>query len=126
MNQENKKTEWKPVNMWIAAPIIMQIAIAGMLFWGFFGQKTSWDMSWLCPYTGVILCLELSMYNGVVKKGRHPVKSLYPIVIMLGFAFFFTLGFAADGWSYSWIALAAAAVGVGVVCLTDKAVAPKK
>lgn len=113
------------MNLWIAVPIIMQIAIAAMLFWGFFGGPGSWGRSWLCTYTGVILCLELYMYNNVLEKGLHPVKALYPIVIMLGFAFFFTLGFAANGWSFSWIALAAAAVAVGVVRCIDKAVVSK-
>ena len=124
--KQQVKEDWKPVNLWIAVPLIMQIAIAGMLFWGFFGGTEAWSRSWLCTYTGVILCLELTMYNGVVEKGKHPVKALYPIIIMLGFAFFFTLGFMVNGWSFSWIALAIAAAGVAVVYCIDKAVIGKK
>ena len=122
---QKQTTEWKKVNLWIAAPIIFQIAVAGMLFWGFFGGPDAWGYSWLCPYAGVILCLELYMYNNVIEKGKHPIKALYPIVIMLGFAFFFTIGFLANGWSFSWIALAIAAVAVGVIACVDKAVSNK-
>ena len=121
-----KQQEWKPVNLWIAVPMIMQIAIAAMLFWGFFGGSSVWGFSWLCPYAGVILCLELYMYNNVLKKGERPVKALYPIVIMLGFAFFFTLGFMTNGWSFSWIALVAAAVAVGVIYCIDRNTTVKK
>lgn len=121
-----KQQEWKPVNLWIAVPVLMQIAIAAMMFWGFFGGPGAWGVSWLCPYAGVILCLELHMYNSVLKKGEKPVKALYPIVIMLGFAFFFTLGFMANGWSFSWIALVVAAAAVGVIYCIDKGTNVKK
>ena len=119
-----KQTEWKPVNLWIAVPVIMQIAIAAMMLWGWFGH--AWNWSWLCSYAGVILCLELVMYNGVVSTGKHPIKALYPIVIMMGFAFFFTFGFARGGWSYSWLGLAGAAVGVLCVLIADKIIAKKE
>ena len=115
--------KWNPVNLWVAAPITMQIAITGMLLWGYFGN--AWGWSWLCPYVGVILCLELNFYNDALNKGRHPIKALYPCIIMQGFAIFFTDGFAAKGWGWSWIGLALAAAGVGVVCLIDKARAKK-
>lgn len=124
MKKQENQTEWKKVNLWIAVPVIMQIAIAAMMLWGYFGH--AWGWSWLCAYAGVVLCLELYMYNNVLDKGKHPFNALYPIVIMLGFAFFFTLGFAANGWSYSWIGLAAAAVAVCVLIGIDKAVISKK
>lgn len=119
------ETKFKPVNLWIAVPLIMQIAIAAMMLWGFFGKETSWNWSWLCSYIGVLLCLELYMYNGVIQKGKRPIQALYPIVIMLGFAFFFTAGFCVGGWAWSWIGLAAAAVAVLVIILIDKATAKK-
>ena len=120
------ETKWKPVNLWIAVPLIMQIAIAAMMLWGFFGTTYSWSMSWLCSYIGVLLCLELYMYNGVIEKGKKPIQALYPIIIMLGFAVFFTAGFVANGWAWSWIALVVAAVAVGIVILIDKATDKKK
>ena len=120
MKTENK---WSKINLWVAVPLIMQIAIAAMMLWGFFGD--AWRWSWLCPYIGVILSLELFFYNSALKEGKHPVKALYPIVIMLGFAFFFTGGFAANGWSWSWIGLALAAAGIGIVLLIDRSVSKK-
>ena len=119
---EEKK--WTRVNLWVAVPLIMQIAVAAMMIWGFAGN--AWDKSWLCTYVGVILCLELMFYNTALDKGHHPVKALYPILIMLGFAFFFTGGFAANGWSWSWIGLVLAAAGIGVVCLVDRSVSKGK
>ena len=56
---EEKK--WTRVNLWVAVPLIMQIAVAAMMIWGFAGN--AWDKSWLCTYVGVILCLELMFYN---------------------------------------------------------------
>ena len=120
MNEENRK----PINLWVAVPAIMQVAVLVMLLWGGIGK--AWDKSWLAPYIGVCLSLELLFYNGVVKKGQHPIKALYPILILIGFAFFFTLGFAFGGWSYSWIALALAAVGILIVLPIDKAISKKE
>ena len=118
MTHENK---WPRVNLWVAVPLIMQIAIAAMLLWGHFGK--AWHWSWLCPYVGVILSMELLFYNAAVEKGNHPVKALCPIVIMLGFAFFFTGGFAFGGWGWSWIGLALAAAGVCAVWMIEKKIA---
>ena len=115
----NKETTWTMVNLWVAIPLIMQIAIAAMMIWGFVGN--AWGQSWICTYIGVILCLELGFYNAALEKGQKPIKALYPILIMLGFAFFFTCGFAVNGWSWSWIGLVLAAVGVGAVLLVDRA-----
>ena len=119
MKQEN----FKPVNLWVAVPVIMQIAMAAFMLWGWFGK--AWNISWICNYAGVILCMELFFYNAEVKKGRSPIKALYPIIIMFGFGFFFLFGFAAHGWSYSWWGLVAAAIGVLVVLCIDKATAKK-
>ena len=118
-----EKKNWQPVNLWIAVPLVMQIAIAGQMLWGFFGD--AWGWSWLCSYIGVILCLELNFYNEALKKGDHPIKALYPVVIMLGFAFFFTAGFAFRGWSWGWIGLALAAAGVGIVYCADRKISGK-
>lgn len=111
--------KWQPVNTCVAIPIIMQVGISAQLIWGFFGN--AWAISWLCPYICVIICLELGFYNTAVKKGSHPIKCLYPIAIMLGFAFFFTCGFMLQGWNWAWIGLAAAAVAVIVIIIIDKA-----
>ena len=118
-----KKEDFKPVNLWVAVPVIMQIAIAGFMMWGF--NSNAWNISWICNYFGVIVCMELFFYNNAVKRG-DPFKALYPIVIMLGFAFFFLLGFVWNGWSFSWIGLAAAAVAVLILMLIDKATAKKR
>ena len=115
---DNKETGWTKVNLAVAIPLIMQVAVAAMLIWGFVGK--AWNWSWLCPYVGVILCLELVFYNQALEKGQHPVKALYPIIIMLGFAFFFTGGFAAGGWGWSWIGLVLAAAGVCAVSLAER------
>ena len=120
MHQENRK----PINLWVAVPAIMQVAVVVMLLWGHFGN--AWNLSWLAPYCGVVLSLELLMYNGVVKSGKHPIKALYPILLLIGFAFFFTLGFVFKGWSYSWIALAIAAVGILIVLPIDLAISKKE
>lgn len=114
----NEKKCCGPVNMCVAAPIIMQIAIAGQLLWGYFGN--AWNWSWLSSYIGVVLCLEILFYNTAAKKG-NPFKALYPIILVIGFAFFFTAGFAFGGWSWCWIALVGAAVALGIVFLIDKA-----
>ena len=119
MNEENRR----PLNLWVAVPMIMQIAVVIMLLWGFLGK--AWDLSWLAPYIGVVLSLELLFYNSVVKKGQHPIKTLYPILILIGCAFFFTIGFVWKGWSYSWIALAIAAVGILIVIPIDLAIGKK-
>ena len=116
----NNASKWPPVNLWVAIPLVMQIAFAGQLLWGFFGN--AWEWSWLCSYIGVVLSMELLFYNDALKKGNHPIKALYPIVIMLGFAFFFTAGFAFQGWSWGWIGLVLASVGVGAVWCADKAI----
>ena len=105
--------KWNPVNLVVAVPIIMQTAVSVQLIWGFLGNAWAW--SWLSSYIGVILCLELFFYNDALKKGNHPVKALYPIRIMLGFAFFFTCGFTVKGWGWSWIGLVLAAAGIVVV-----------
>ena len=118
-----KEKEWKTVNLWVAVPVIMQIAIAAQMLWGHFGKAWSW--SWLSSYAGVVLCLELLFYNESVKKTGAPFKALYPIIIMLGCAFFFTGGFAFRGWNWSWIGLALAAVGLAVAFLVNKSQAKK-
>lgn len=116
-----KPEECKPVNLWIAVPVIMQIAIAAQMLWGAFGN--AWSVSWLCSYIGVVICLELFMYNNVLRAGRKPIEALYPILILIGFAFFFTVGFMAPGgWSFSWGGLLFAAVGILIV----RAVARKR
>ena len=121
---EKERTEFKPVNLWVAIPVIMQIAIAAMMLWGWFGH--AWSHSWVCAYAGVILCMELFFYNAAVKSGKSPIKALYPIIIMLGFGFFFLFGFAVEGgWSFSWWGLVAAAIGVLVTLCVDKAVSKK-
>ena len=114
----------KPINLWVAVPAIMEVAVVIMLLWG--GLYKAWNLSWLAPYCGVVLSLELLFYNVVVKKGLHPIKALYPILILIGCAFFFTLGFVWQGWSYCWIALALAAIGVLIVLPIDKAIAKKE
>jgi hypothetical protein len=113
-----KETNWKPVNMWVAVPVIMQIAIVAQMLWGGFGD--AWDWSWICSWCGVILCLELMFYNAYVKKGLHPIKSLYPIVLMLGFGFWGIMAFAFRVWPVSWWGLVAAAIGCGIVYLFDR------
>ena len=120
-----KEKDFKPVNLWIACPLIMQIAIAAMMLWGFFGGEGAWSWSWLCSYIGVVLCIELSMYNGVIANGKRPILALIPIAILLGFAVFFTGGFCANGWAWSWIALAAAAVAVVIIVIIAKATEKK-
>ena len=119
-NEENRK----PINLPLAWLMIMQAAIAAMVLWGFFGN--AWDKSWIVSYIGVCLCIELSFYNGVVKKGQHPIKALYPTFIMYGFAFFFFFGFVFHGWSYSWIGLAVAAAAVLITIPIDMAIAKKE
>ena len=114
MNEKKFQT----VNLWVAVPIIMQIGILGQLLWGFLGG--GWALSWLCTYIGVILCLELVFYNTAINKGYHPIKSLYPILIMLGAAFFFTGGFAFNGWRWSWIGLVLATAGLIFVFIGDR------
>ncbi len=122
--KETKK-EFKPVNLPVACAVIMQIAMAGFMLWGWFGH--AWNISWICTYAGVILCLELFFYNAAVNDGKHPIKALYPIVIMLGLGFFFLFGFAAKGgWSFSWWGLVGAVIGVLAVLGVDKAIASKK
>ena len=119
-NEENRK----PINLLVATVVIMEMAIAAMLVWSFL--KNAWNLSWLAPYFGVILCLELLFYNTIVKKGQHPIKALYPTFIMFGFAFFFLLGFLKNGWSYSWIGLAIAAVCCLIILPIDLAIAKKE
>lgn len=112
--------EFRPVNMKLASPLIMQAAIAAQMLWGALGN--AWDKSWLCSYIGVIICLEIFMYNNVIKSGKRPIKALYPIIIMNGFAFFFTVGFTVEkGWSFSWCGLVFAAIAVFVVIAIEKA-----
>ena len=109
-----KPEEFKPVNLWIAVPVIMQAAIAAQMLWGTFGN--AWDVSWLCSYIGVVLSIELFMYNNVLKAGKHPIDALYPILILVGCAFFFTAGFLVKGgWSFSWAGLVFAAIGILIV-----------
>ncbi len=115
---EDKK--FRPIPLALFGGIVLQVACAVQMIWGYFGN--AWDISWLSSYIGVIVFCELLMYNGVVKSGNHPIKSLYVILIMNGFAFFFCVGFMLGGWSWSWIGLAAAAVAVVVVIPIDKSV----
>ena len=122
-SQDNNKNTWNKVNLWIMVPLIMQIAIVSMMLWGFFGN--AWHLSWLCTYVGVVLCLELFFYNAVLKSGKHPIKALYPILILLGFAFFFTTGFMLNGWSWCWISLVFVAVCIGVVYLIERSLKNK-
>ena len=115
-----KPEEFKPVNLWVAVPLVMQAAIAAQMLWGSFGN--AWDVSWLCSYVGVVLCIELYMYNNVLKAGKHPIKALYPILLCIGFAFFFTAGFLVKGgWSFSWGGLVFACIGILVVKAIEKA-----
>ncbi|MBQ9375780.1 MAG: hypothetical protein IJU04_05555 [Ruminococcus sp.] len=115
-----KNEKFTPVKLYLIAPIIMQIAITMQLVWGALGN--AWDKSWLCSYVGVIICIELFMYNNVVKKGERAIKALYPIIILNGFAFFFTVGFTVSGgWAWSWCGLVAAAIGVLIVMAIAKA-----
>lgn len=113
----------KPIYLPMAILMVMQVAIAVMMLWGYFGN--AWDKSWIASYIGVCLCIELFYYNNVVKKGQHPIKAFYPTFIMIGFAFFFFMGFVFNGWSYSWIGLAAAAVAILILIPIDKAVSKK-
>ncbi len=115
--------KYKPVYLPMACLMIMEVAIAVMLLWGFFGN--AWDKSWIATYLGVCLCIELLYYNTALNKGQHPIKSFYPTFIMIGFAIFFFCGFALQGWSYSWIGLVAAAVAVAILIPIDKAVSKK-
>lgn len=115
METENN---WKPINLWVAAGIIMQVAIAAQLIWGWFGN--AWGWSWITSWCGVILCVELMFYNACVKKGLHPIKSLYPIIIMCGLGFWGMVGFGFHLWPVSWWGLVAAAVGCGIVRLFDR------
>ena len=113
-----KEKKWNPVNLWVAVPVIMQAAIAAMMLWGFLWY--AWQWSWLWPYIGVILCLELYFYNAALKKGEHPIKALYPILIMLGCAFLFTGIFAFHSFKIGLGGLALAAVGFVAVLLIDR------
>lgn len=114
----NKK--YRPVSM-VVGLIILQLACAVQLIWGAYGN--AWAISWLSSYIGVIAFVEIIMYNDVVNKGHHPIKSLYGIFIMNGFAFFATVGFTVEGgWTYSWIGLVAAAIAVVVTIPIAKSV----
>ena len=120
---KDQKKEFKVVNLPVACAVIMQIAMAATALWGWYAN--AWHRSWICTYAAVILCMELFFYNAAVKDGKHPIKALYPIVIMLGLGFFFLFGFVAKGGSFSWWGLVAAAVGVGIVACIDKAISKK-
>ena len=120
MNEENRK----PINLPLAWLMILQAALAVTLLWGYFGK--AWNVSWIASYIGVCLGIELTFYNNVVKNGQHPIKALYPTLLMYGFAFFFFFGFVFGGWSYSWIGLVVAAVAIGILIPIDKALSKKE
>ncbi len=119
----NNKPEFKPVNLPLTAGILFQIGVAAQMLWGWYGN--AWHESWLCTYIAVILIMEAAFWNAAIEKGNHPIKALYPILIMIGFAFFFTVGFMYGGWAFSWIGLVFAAVAILVIIPIDRSVSKK-
>ena len=119
----NNNKKYRPVNFPVAAFGIMQAGIAIQMIWG--AAANAWSISWLSTYVAVIMTIELGMYNGVVEKGYHPIKALYPILPMCGCAVFFIMGFMYNGWAFSWIALVAAAVAIFVIVPIDISVSKK-
>lgn len=77
------------------------------------------------PLPAARIAVELTFFNGVVKKGRYPIKALYPTCILYGCAFFF-FGFVFGGRSYSRIGLAVAAAAIVITIPIDKAIAKKE
>ena len=115
--------KYRPVSMAVGI-IILQLACAVQMIWGAYGD--AWGISWLSSYIGVIAFVEIVMYNDVVKRGQHPIKSLYGIIIMNGIAFFATVGFTVQGgWTFSWIGLVVAAVAIVAIIPIDKALSKK-
>ena len=115
----NTQHTHRPVNLGVAVPVIMQIAITAQIIWGALAK--AWATSWLSSYVGVIVCLELMFYNTAIKKGEHPIKSLYPIIIMNVFAFLFTVGFTVNnGWKFSWCGMVCAIIAILIILPIDK------
>ncbi|MBQ9383365.1 MAG: hypothetical protein IJT87_03940, partial [Ruminiclostridium sp.] len=107
----NKK--FQTVNYPVAAFGLFEAGAAAQMIWGWFGN--AWGVSWLCTYIAVVLITQLGIYNGVVGKGYHPIRSLYGVLPTCGFAFFFCIGFMFGAWITGAIGLACVAAAIVII-----------